>query len=219
MNAAGAYLLDRPRRKEVLVPKIVGYDRAGQPVPQVAGGFDMYVAEAVGPFAPAVGAAFNTFTAKKGVDPLPVPVLLGGKVRPGTRLSLQAYGEYSSLTGAVLTLGFWFGTRALAITGDLSLAGAFTTGTTPAAWPWWMDWDGVVTAAGAAGSVTGQGRVQFGSSLTAVNAATPHPLTLALRTVAIDFSIERAFGVSATWGASSASNQVIVYDCRLLVMN
>lgn len=219
MNAAGAYLLDRPRRQEVLVPKVIGYDRAGRPIPQIAGGFDFYGAEAIGPFAQNIGAAFNTFTTKKSVDPLPVPVLMPGKARPGTKLLLKARGEYSSLTGAVLTLGFWFGTRALSITGDLSLAGAFTTGTTPAAWPWWMDWEGIVTAGGAAGSVTGHGQIQFGSSLTAFNAEAPHPLTAALRTVAIDFSIERAFGVSATWGASSVSNQVIVYDCRLCVMN
>lgn len=181
---------------------------------------DIYLCEPVGPFPQAASAAFNTFTTKKSVDPLPVPVIPAGKLRRGSRLHLKAYGEYSSLTGASLTLGFWFGTRALAITGDIALAGAFTTGTTPAAWPWWMEWDGICTLEGTAGTLLGQGQMQFGSSLTAFNAESPIPVSQALRTVSsFDTTIERAVGVSATWGASSASNQIITNGVRALILN
>lgn len=181
---------------------------------------DIYLCEPVAPFHTAGGAAFTTFTTKKSVDPLPVPVIPAGKLRLGSRLHLRAYGEYSSLTGASLTLGFWFGTRALAITGDIALAAAFTTGTTPAAWPWWMEWDGICTAIGTAGALLGQGQVQFGSSLTAFNAEAPIPVSQALRTVSgFDTTVERAVGVSATWGASSASNSITVNGVRALILN
>lgn len=177
------------------------------------------LAEAIGPFAEAVGTAQTTFTTKKDISPQPLPVIRANKLYKGAKIHILARGEYSSLTGAVLTLGLWFGTRTGTITGDLALAGAFTTGTTPAAWPWRMEWDGLCTATGASGSVNGDGYIQFGSSLTAFNAETPVPVTQALRTVTIDTTIERAIGVSGTWGASSASNSVTVNSMRLIIMN
>jgi hypothetical protein len=181
---------------------------------------DLYLTEPVGPFATAVGAAFNTFTTKKDVSPQPLPVIPAGKLRLGSKIHIRAHGEYSSLTGASLTVGFWFGTRAASITGDIALASAFTTGTTPAAWPFWMEWDGMCNAVGTAGSLHGQGQIQFGSSLTAFNAEQPIPVSAALRTVStFDTTIERALGVSATWGASSASNSITVNHLRVLILN
>jgi len=180
---------------------------------------DIYLTEPMVPFATAAGAAFNTFTTKKSVDPLPIPVIPGGKLRAGSKIHLKAWGEYSSLTGASLTVGFWFGTRALAITGDLALSSVITTGTTPTNWPWWMEWDGLCTAVGTTGTLVGQGQLQLGSALTTFNAEVPIPITQALRTVTIDTTIERAVGVSATWGASSGSNQIIVNGLRGLYFN
>jgi hypothetical protein len=180
---------------------------------------DIYLAECIGPYHTAAGAQFDTFTTKKDVSPQPLPVILGGKMRAGTKLYIRAGGHYSSLTGASLTLGFWFGTRGGTITGDIAIGGAFTTGTTPAAWPWWMEWEGVCTGVGTAGTLVGQGQQQFGSSLTAFNAEVPIPVTAALRTVTIDTTIERAIGVSATYGASSASNLVVVNHLRVMVWN
>jgi len=179
---------------------------------------DLYLTEPVAPFHTAARIT-NTFTTKQDVSPSPLPVILAGRLRAGTKLIVRAGGDYSSLTAAVLTLGFWFGTRQGTITGDLALAGAFTAGTTPAAWPWWMEWHGLCTGVGTAGSVLGQGQIQFGSSLTAFNAEAPLPVTQALRTVTIDTTIERAIGVSATWGASSASNQITVSQHTVLILN
>jgi hypothetical protein len=180
---------------------------------------DVYLCEPVQPFSTAALAS-STFTTKQNVSALPVPVISAGKLRQGSKLYIRAYGDYSSLTGASLTVGIWFGTRAGTITGDLALAGAFTTGTTPAAWPWFLEWDGILsTAPGTAASILGQGSIQFGSSLTAFNTNAPLPVTAALRTVTIDTTIERAIGVSATWGASSASNVITVNDTRVMYWN
>jgi hypothetical protein len=178
------------------------------------------LAEVIGPFHSAARAT-NTFTTKQDVSPAPVPVIPGGKLIAGTKMYIRAWGDYSALTGAVLTLGFWFGTRALVITGDIVLAPAFTCGTTPAAWPWWMDWEGQLnTNPGTAATWLGQGSQQMGSSLTAYNAETPIPVTAAARTTAaFDTTIERAIGVSATWGASSASNQITVNGLRVTIWN
>lgn len=180
---------------------------------------DLYLTEPVGPFATAARVT-NTFSTKQDVSPQPMPVIPAGKLRRGSKLLIKAWGDYSSLTGAVLTLGFWFGTRAGAVT-DLALAGAFTTGTTPAAWPWWMDWEGILnTDPGTTATLLGQGTVQFGSALTTYNAESPIPVSAALRTTgAFDTTIERAIGVSATWGASSVSNQVTVNGLTVLLLN
>jgi len=182
---------------------------------------DLYLVEPVAPFHTAARAT-NTFTTKQDVSPAPVSVIPAGKCRAGSKLYMRAQGDYSSLTGAVLTLGFWWGTRALAITGDFVLAAAFTTGTTPAAWPWWMEWDGILnTNPGATATWLGQGQVQFGSALTTFNAEVPIPVTAAARTTAATFNstIENAIGVSATWGASSASNQITVNSFRAVIWN
>lgn len=178
------------------------------------------LAEAIGPFHSAAGSAFASFTTKKDISPQPLPVLLGGKIVRGTKVHIRAQGEYSSLTGAVLTVGFWFGTRAGSITGDIALASAFTTGTTPAAWPFWLEWEGFCNQEGATGTLLGSGQIQFGSSLTAFNNETPIPVSQALRTVSsFDTTIERAIGVSGTWGASSASNTITVNSLRVTVFN
>lgn len=181
---------------------------------------DLYLTEPVGPFAGAALAS-NTFTTKQNVSPLPLPVIPAGKLRKGSKIHIWAMGDYSSLTGASLTLGFWFGTRAAAITGDVALGSVFTTGTTPAAWPWEIWWNGILnTDPGTGATLLGQGSQQFGSSLIAYNNEIPFPVSAALRTTgAFDTTIERAIGVSATWGASSASNQVTVNDCRVLILN
>lgn len=181
---------------------------------------DVYLSEAIGPFHAASGVAQNTFTTKKDISPVDLPVIPGQKLRKGSKLAIKANGEYSSLTGASLTMGFWFGAENGTITGDIALSSVIVTGTTPTAWPWWMEWEGLCTVRGTAGALLGQGQLQLGSSLTAFNAEVPIPITAALRTVgSFDTTIARAIGVSGTWGASSASNSVTVYSHRLMIWN
>jgi hypothetical protein len=81
-------------------------------------------------------------------------------------------------------------------------------------------WDGICTAVGTAGSLQGQGLLWLGSSLIALSAAVPIPITAALRSVTgFDTTIERALGVSATWGTSAAGNSITTYDMRALILN
>lgn len=179
---------------------------------------DLYLTEPIGPFH--VGArSVNTFTTKQDVSPAPMPVIPGSKLRPGSKLHLRAQGDVTTTGTPTLALGFWFGTRAGTITGDVTLAAAVSLATA-AAWPWWMEWEGICTGVGTTGSLLGQGQVQIGSSLTVFSAEAPHPLTQALRTVSsFDTTIERAIGVSATFSASSASNQVTVNSHRVMIYN
>lgn len=181
---------------------------------------DLYLTEPIGPFPTGSGAAFNTFTTKKSVDPLPIPVIPAGKLRQGTKIFIRANGEFTDTATVNLTLGFWFGTRALAITGDIALSSVISLASSAVAWPWWMEWHGICNAVGTAGTLLGQGQLQLGSSLIAFNAEVPVPITQALRTVAgFDTTIERAIGVSATWGTSAAGNSITVYDLSVNIRN
>ncbi len=178
---------------------------------------DLYLTEPIGPFH--VGArSTNTFTTKQDVSPAPMPVIPGSKLRPGSKVYAYAQGDVTTTGTPTLVLGFWIGTRQGVITADLAVSAALSIASA-AAWPWKVEWEGICTGVGTTGSLLGQGQVQVGSSLTAFVAETPIPLTAALRTVSIDTTIERAIGVSATFSASSASNQVTVNTHRVMIFN
>lgn len=183
---------------------------------------DFYASTPIGPFATAIGAAFNTFTTRQFVDPLPTPIIPANALRPGTRLKIEAEGEFSTTGTPTLSIGCAFGipgaTGALGTAVVLAEYTAAATGSAAASWPWRLEYRGIVTATGTAGSITGQGDVELGSSLVAYTTL-PIPSTLALRTVAIDTTIARGVGIVATWGASSASNSIKVYQCTALLQN
>lgn len=178
---------------------------------------DIYLATPVGPFPTANGASFGTFTTKKDISPQPLPVIQGGTLRPGAKIWIKAVGEFSTTATPTINLGFYIGTVAGAITTDIALSGTITAGTATA-WPWDMEWLGTCTAVGTAGSITGSGTLQLGTSLTAF-ANSAIPITQALRTFAIDTTIARAIGVSGTWGTSSASNAVVTNTLSVMLLN
>lgn len=179
----------------------------------------LFLAEPVGPFHPAVGAAFASFTTKQDISPSPLPVIQGGRLEPGMKIWIQSHGEFSTTGTPTLALGYYIGTRAASITTDIALSSVITTGSGAAAWPWSLEWFGVVTAVGTSGSVTGSGRLDLGTALTTFAAAVPIPITQALRTFTWDTTIERAVGVSATWGTSSASNTLKVNSHQVMIIN
>jgi hypothetical protein len=83
-----------------------------------------------------------------------------------------------------------------------------------------MEWEGICDTIGTAGTLRGQGVLRLGSALTTFNADVPIPITAALRAVSgFDTTIERAVGVSGTWGTSSASNSITTYSLRALILN
>lgn len=179
---------------------------------------DLYLTEPVGPFPIAIGAAFNTFTTRQDISPSPLPTIPAGKVRPGTHLEIDAVGEFSTTGTPTLAIGVYLGTQAAAITTVIAESGAITTGSGAAAWAWQLHWEGLVTAIGTSGSMTGAGTLTLGTSLTAYSTS-PAPTSAAARVVAIDTTIARAIGVCATWGTSSASNTIKVYKLSVSIRN
>jgi hypothetical protein len=183
---------------------------------------DVYVSAPVGPFATAIGAAFNTFTTRQFIDPLPVPIIPANTLRPGSRLKIEAEGEFSTTGVPTLSIGCALGipgaTGALGTPIVLAEYTAAATGSGAAAWPWRLEYRGIVTAVGTAGQIVGQGTVDLGTSLTA-QTSIAIPSTLALRTVAIDTTIMRGVGIVATWGTSSASNSIKVYQNLAVLQN
>lgn len=179
---------------------------------------DFYLANGVGPFPTAASSTFASFTTKQDISPQPLPIINGYVLRPGAKLWLQAYGEFSTTGTPTLALGFYIGTAAAAITTDIALSSVITTGSAAAAWPWAMEWFGTVTAVGTSGTLVGGGELKLGTSLTAWT-STPIPITQALRTVTWDTTIARALGVSGTWGTSSPSNTVKTNGFHVALIN
>jgi hypothetical protein len=184
---------------------------------------DGYVTTPVAPFHTAVGASFGTFTTRQDVSPLPVPVILPYQLRIGTRIKIEAEGEFSSTATPTIVLGFYIGSgfgasgAPSAITTVLAESSAISLATA-AAWPWRMEWRGLVTALGTSGQLVGQGDVEAGTSLTAFTSSAI-PTTQALRTLTFNQTVANAVGVCATFSASSASNTVKVNNMSVLLLN
>lgn len=178
--------------------------------------------ELMGPFALDKGAAFATFTTKKDVSPLPIPRIPAGRLEVGTFIKIEAEGEYSCATGVTAAPGLYLGTyddaagSVPAIVTDVAVAAAITTGTTPTAWPWRMEWRGKVTKTGASGSMIGSGDLEFGTALNTYSTV-PIPQVAANRVVAINTTVENRVGVSWTWGASAGGNTVTTYQVTLML--
>lgn len=179
--------------------------------------------ESLGPFADLDGVAQASFTTKKDISPLPIPRLPAGRMDRGSILEIDAHGEYSSLTGASLGLGLHLGTyddasgSVPAIVTDIVLA-AITTGTTPAAWYWRILAKYKCIKTGSSGQIKGGAILFLGTSLTALT-ITPLPIVAANRVVAINTTVENRIGVSASWGASSASNTIQTYAIDATIKN
>lgn len=182
---------------------------------------DAYFTTPLAPFAPAIGNNFNTFTTRQDVSPLPLPILPANAVRLGSCLKIEAEGEWSATATPTLILGFYAGIPGASGGGTITsiLAESGTQATTAlTSIPWRMEYRGKIVTIGTAGSIVGHGDLEFGTSLTAVT-TTSIPITLALRTVAINTTVANAIGVCATWSASSASNNVRVYQLTASLLN
>lgn len=181
---------------------------------------DFYLVAPVPPFHTAVGAAFTTFTTRQSVSPLPLPVIQGGTLRLGSKVEVEADGEFSTTGTPTLSIGVFIGTIAAGISHQWEYTAA-ATGSGAAAWPWKLRWGGLVTGTlGTTTTIVGEGYVMLGTSLVAFGSLLPIPSTQALRTVAtVDTTIARAFGICATWGTSSASNSITTNNLRCCILN
>jgi len=172
----------------------------------------------VNPFPTAIGGAFASFTSRQDVSPQPLPTIQANTLRAQTKIAIRANGEFSTTGTPTLVWGLYIGTAAASITTVIAESSVITTGSGAAQWPWVMKWDGICTANGVSGSVTGSGYLIYGTSLTAVTTV-PIPITLALRTFTWDTTIARSVGVCATYSASSASNTFKTYDLTVNLRN
>jgi hypothetical protein len=182
---------------------------------------DAYYTTPLGPFAPAIGAQFNTFTTRQDISALPLPILPANAVRPGSCLKIEAEGQWSSAGTPTLILGFYLGAVGASGGGTLTSILAESNAQTLSALtdiPWRMEYRGKVVTIGSSGSIVGSGDLEWGTSLTAFTSS-PIPITLAARTVAINTSIGNAIGVCGTFSASSATNQVRVYQMTASLLN
>jgi hypothetical protein len=175
-----------------------------------------------GPLTPlhvADGQAFNTFTTFQDVSPSPQLVIPQQMMDAGMELYLYASGEFSTTGTPTLSVGFWFnGAAGAAPTSILAQSAAVTTGSGAAAWPWEAWWRGRLRSLGSAAVFKGQGTLLLGTSLTA-SSLNPIPTTQAARSVTVDTTANRAVGVGAAWGTSSASNSITCYHLSALALS
>jgi hypothetical protein len=82
-------------------------------------------------------------------------VIYGNELRAGSKIELEAWGEYSGVTGNTFRLGFAYGitTAGGLLSTGVELCGTALTavGTTPTAWPWHMHYSGIVTSVSTTG--------------------------------------------------------------------
>jgi hypothetical protein len=171
------------------------------------------------PYPVARGAAKNTFTAYQDVSPLPLPASYANELKLGTKVVIEACGEYSCNTGVTLQIGAIHGATAGQAGGvAIAQSAVITTGTTPVAWSWHYRYQGLITAVGVSGVLYGQAVLDLGTSLTALSSS-PCPVTAAARSATIDTTVFKLWGVGATWGTSAAANTITVDDFRVQIMN
>jgi len=119
-------------------------------------------------------------------------------LKQGTLIRTHAWGTYSSLTGATL-----------------AASAATTLGTTPAIWPWDLYTTTIVRSTIVPSAVVTHthGWIDLGSSLTAgTRVAIPG---VAMTTVNVDNTAALEWTVAATYGASSASNIIVLHGLEI----
>lgn len=174
---------------------------------------------ALDPHPVARGSAKNTFTTYQDVSPLPLPSSYANELKVGTKVIIEAYGEFSTTGTPTLQVGAIYGATAGAAGGvAVAQSAQITTGSGAAAWPWHYKYGGIVTAVGSSGVLYGSAVFDLGTSLTAI-AASPAPVTAAARSATIDTTVAKLWGIGATWGTSSASNSITVDVFTVQILN
>jgi hypothetical protein len=141
----------------------------------------------------------SSFTTATLTDISPSQALIGaGTLNVGTRIRLRAAGEYTATTTAsALTWGFYLSAvgTAISATSSATLAATASTAAVVAtAWPFILEYTGVVNTLSKAQNATsavivGQGWSLLPASLTTFTGPIPMPQTAAARTVTQTSSI------------------------------
>lgn len=153
------------------------------------------------------GAAYASSAALTDVSPTPQIVITANSLFVGQRLRVKGYGIFSNTGTPTLLLGIYYG----GIAGTaLAATGATTTTTGATSWPFDIELDILVKTVGATGTVWCNGKVNLGTSLSAM---TPIWLpSTQTQPITIDTTSAKALTIGAQWGASSASNTLTVED-------
>jgi hypothetical protein len=177
----------------------------------------LYVVDQIGPIDVTSRAAVNTFTAFQDVYGAPQKIIPKSRLDVGLTLDVEAFGEVSTTGSPTFSLGLWFNGAALVapttILAQTQLA-AYPVATVTGA-PWRLRWQGTLRLIGtgaAGGTWLGQGFADIGNTVTPFSTMLTWvmPTTKALRTVTCDVTADRAIGIGAAWGTSSASNTITV---------
>jgi len=161
------------------------------------------------------GTALASSTTLTDASPSPPIVLPANLLELGSELEISAFGQFSNTGTPTLLLGFYYG----GVAGSaLAASSAVTTTTGATAWPWMLEYRGVVRSVGTSGSIVGQGVLRLGTALTAFTVR-PIPEVAASRTVTIDTTAAKSITLGAQWGTSSASNTLTVNDISVRVVS
>lgn len=167
------------------------------------------------PLHTADGTALANSTTLTDASPAPAIVLPANLLELGSEIEIRAAGQLSTTGTPTLLLGAYLGGVAGVALGATA---AITTASGAAAFPWIMEYRGVVRALGSAGSINGQGWVALGTSLT-VGSVNMLPATAAARTVTIDTTTAKSITIGAQWGTASASNTLTVNDISVTLLS
>jgi hypothetical protein len=165
------------------------------------------------PHPTARGSAKNTFTTIQDVSPTPLAQSYANELKLGTKVVVEAWGEFKTTSTPTLAIGVYYGAVA-----QVWNSGTITTGTGAASWPWHLRWGGIVTSVGSSGVIYGHGLLDLGTSLTAF-AVSAIPTTAAARSVTVDTTNPKSWGIAATWGTSSVSNEITVDILNVHILN
>jgi hypothetical protein len=160
------------------------------------------------PFHTANGTALANSVVLTDISPAPPVVIPAQFLAPGSEIEIRAMGEFSTTGTPTLLIGIYYGGVAGVA---LAISAAITTASGAAAFPWQLDYRGVVRTDGATGTLNGQGRLYLGTTL-AVASVNIIPITQALRTVTIDTTAAKSVTIGAQWGTASASNTITCND-------
>jgi len=186
----------------------------------------LYVVDQLPPIDVASRAAVNTFTTFQDVYGAPQKIIPKSRMDVGMTLDVEAFGQVSTTGSPTFSLGVWFNGGALAapttILAQTQLA-AYPVATVTGAY-WHLHWMGVLRAIGtgaAGGTWHGHGYADIANTVTPFSTQVTWimPTTLALRTVTCDVTADRAIGVGAAWGTSSASNTITVDELYVKAMS
>lgn len=168
------------------------------------------------PHPTARGSAKNTFTTFADISPALNPVSYANELKLGTKIVIEACGEFSTTGTPSLSIGVWYGI----VTANWA-SSVTATGSGAAAWPWHLRWNGIVTAVSATvGTIYGHGLLDI--SNTGLDNYIPRavPITAAARSLAtLDTTTAKTWGVGAAWGTSSASNSITCDILNVQLLN